>query len=240
MHHTYETYFANFVQHTNEKPVFIEEITTIIQQRRVQSMLDIGAGNGKLSIPLAQFVPSYLAVESNEAHIALLRSAGLQVIPEKFPCTFANTFDLVLASHVLSYQATNQRELVETAFEKVSAGGILLLITFRSNEKNEWTDLIEQLDIPVHEYYTAGYQELLAIVGRLGTFDVRKIRTEVRTDTIDDMAQALAFVASDGNAEAADGFLRKQSQLEQILSRQYIQGDQYVFPFDHFFIEVSK
>lgn len=158
MPHDYATYFAKFVQHTNEKPVFIEEIINIIRQRQVKSMLDIGAGNGALSIPLARLVPDYVAIESNVNHIALLKDASLSVIPQKFPCPVQGTFDLVLASHVLSYQTLDQREFVNCAFDMVNHRGILLLVTFRSNEKNEWTELIEQLEIPVHGYYTTGYQ----------------------------------------------------------------------------------
>lgn len=74
----------------------------------------------------------------------------------------------------------------------------------------------------------------------LGDYEVRKVRTEVRTDIFTDMAEALAFVASDGAAEAANTFLQKREKLQSILDRQYRQGNQYVFPFDHFFIKVQK
>lgn len=237
----YATYFAKFLQHTNEKDVFINEITDTIRCRRVQSMLDIGAGNGELSIPLANLVTEYMAVEPNEHHITCLERAGLTVIPKPFPCSIRGEFDLVLASHVLSYQDSNQKEFMEQAFKKVKDRGALLVITFRGYEENEWTDVIKRLGMPAHEEYALGFRALMNIVrGITNNYVMRKIRTEVRTNTFDDMAQVLAFVASDGVADTANTFLEKGRTLKQILDEEYRQENQYVFPFDHFFIQITK
>ncbi|HSX24877.1 MAG TPA: class I SAM-dependent methyltransferase [Candidatus Andersenbacteria bacterium] len=241
MNTDYATYFAKFLQHTNEKPVFIKEISGIIRARWVASMLDIGAGNGELSVPLSKFVREYMAVEHNPSHIIALEKAGLTVIPEKFPCRIPGEFDFVLASHVLSYQAENQSEFLALAFEKVKARGALLVITFRSHEQNEWTNLIERLDMPVHEQYSSGFAALVNIVRDItDDYVIRKVRTEVRTDTFDDMAQALAFVASDGVTDAANTFLERREKLKALLDEKYRQGSQFVFPFDHFFIQIAK
>src|SRR5262245_55562927 len=106
----YRKAFETFLQSTNEKQEFARILIQQIRDRGVSSLLDIGAGNGELALPLSQQVKRYLAVEPNFAHAAVLRNLCLQVIEKPFPCQIDETFDMVVASHVIS----GKKDLAET------------------------------------------------------------------------------------------------------------------------------
>jgi len=54
--------------------------------------------------------------------------------------------------------------------------------------------------------------------------------------SVDDMVQAVAFVASDGRLDKKEKFLKNRLQLEKILERKYHNKHGYSFPFQHFFV----
>src|SRR3989344_2336155 len=104
---SYSQSFEKFLSHTDEKKVLLSKIEKIVSHLRAQSILDIGAGNGLISIPLAKKVGEYLALEQNNKFYKILSQAGLSVIPETFPTPALppkHLFDLVLSSHSISYE----------------------------------------------------------------------------------------------------------------------------------------
>ena len=69
MEDIYKNDFEKFLSHTDEKKVLLDEISKEIEKHKTESLLDIGAGNGLLSIPLSKKVESYLAVEPNKKFV---------------------------------------------------------------------------------------------------------------------------------------------------------------------------
>lgn len=237
----YPRYFQKFLDHTDEKEVFVREISTEIKDAQAREMLDIGAGNGQLSIPLASLVSRYVAIERNDEHAAKLRAAGLEVIQSVFPCEVPGSFDFVLASHVLSYRSQqDQRGFLHRAWNTVTKGGTFLVVTYRSEEEDDWTRLMQRLGENRQDTHAAGFRNTLETLAGLGEVHVRKVETHVRTDQLDDMLQALAFVASDGIPAIADEFLAKRKELQAIFDAEYRIGEEYVFPFQHFFVRARK
>ncbi len=115
--------FEFFLQHTTEKNVLFREIKKEIEKHPVQSLLDIGAGEGSLSIPLSKAVNEYLAVEMKPEFAQKLQKAGVTVIESEIQkATISNQFDTVLMSHSL-YFREDYRGFTEKAWSLVKPGG---------------------------------------------------------------------------------------------------------------------
>src|ERR1700754_2137994 len=108
--------FEKFLAHTEEKPIFIKEFAQYIERYRTKSVLDIGAGNGALAAPISQEVDEYEAIEQNPKYAYRLREAGVPVIEASFPVTLSRTYDLVLMSHLISYEVPNHKALIPPAW----------------------------------------------------------------------------------------------------------------------------
>lgn len=247
MNDSYINTFQKYLSHTDEKEIFLVEITKEIEKYNVHSLLDIGAGNGLLSIPLSKKVDRYIAVEPKEEYVKKLKAADLEVIHEKFPTEINESFDLVLSSHSLySYKKENFEPFIKEAWNLVNPNGILLIITYRGQE-DDWTNLMDQigvkkenLKIKIEDYNRIGYNGLIELLNSLGEVKTKKIITKVVTDNIEDMIQALSFVFSDGKMEKKKQFLSFRNKLEDVLNSQYKDDKGYYFPFQHFFITTKK
>ena len=234
----YKNDFEKFLAHTNEKKILLSEIVSEIEKRQVKSMLDIGAGNGLLSIPLSKHVVEYLAVEPTDSFVETLKSAGLETIHGSFPMSIVKRFDMVLTSHSVSFLRDRVEAFVRSAFEHVNESGVLLIVTY-SGKEGPWGELIRKLDQEQSPIEFIEYKELLTLVETIGKVDVRKVKTTVETDTLEDMIDALTFIASNGIPELKAQFLMKKEQIVDFLGS-YKKGTGYVFPFLHYFVVVSK
>lgn len=227
--------FKTFLSYTNEKEILLSEIASDIEKYNVKSLLDIGAGNGLLSIPLSAYVKKYVAVESHKPYAKKLQQAGLRAIARPFPFSLNEIFDMVLICHALSYK-TPYRTFLRGAWRNVSFGGHLLFITYRAG-RDDWTLLMDAVGIPVHKRNAGRFSAICNLLETLGDLHVRKVTTYVTTPTKKEMISALAFVASGGDEEKKKHFLF--TDLDRILLP-YKKGETYSFPFHHFFILVQK
>lgn len=202
-------------------------------------MLDIGAGNGLLAIPLSQNIGRYVAVEPKAGFVEKLRSHDLDVIQSNFPTPVHEKFDLVLSSHSMSYEKGKYESFINEAFQLLNPNGVFLIVTYRG-EEDDWNDLLAFLGQNRIDSQRASFHFILELLNTLGNVSVRKVTTEVMTKNIDDMIQALSFVFSDGNPEKKEVFLGYRTKLEEILDSKYKTEHGYSFPFQHFFIATQK
>lgn len=242
IHQSQEVYkndFETFLSHTNEKAILLEEIVKEIQSNKYRSILDIGAGNGLLSIPLSKQVDTYLAVEPKDSFVEKLRSAGIKTVHDFFPTNIEGNFDMVLSSHSISYDESKFDTFVQSAWDLVANQGQLLIITYRGQE-DDWTDFMRELGHNPIDENRKGYNALIMLLNSLGEVKYRKVRSTVKTDSLAEMVDALAFVAGDGVPEIKEQFLRKRSHIEKIIQSQYHKDGVYEFPFWHYFISTLK
>lgn len=204
----YKNDFEKFLAHTNEKDVLAREIGADIVRFKINSILDIGAGNGLMNIPLSKRVDTYTAVEQNPIFVEKLAEAGINVIEAHFPVHIEGAYDLVLVSHATSYKEDSFEPFVRAGWNLVAPHGRLLIITYRGQE-DDWTELMKQIRQPTSDSNRIGYNRLVELLFSLGEVKVRKVTTTVQTDNIDDMVDALSFVASDGNPERKAEFLKQ-------------------------------
>ncbi|MEK7579018.1 MAG: class I SAM-dependent methyltransferase [Patescibacteria group bacterium] len=235
MNDLYKNDFEFFLAHTSEKQILGEEILKDIQRFNVESLLDIGAGNGLLSIPLSKSVKRYLAVEPTEKFAGRLKKAGLEVICSTFPVRIDGQFDMVLSSHVISYRQKYFRSFIRRAWKLVKPGGVFLLVTFRG-QGDDWDTFTKSLGEDRSVKRQGRLDDILELLRSLGEVQIRKVVTHVRSKSLDDMITALSFVYSNGFAEDKNSFMKKSETVKNILTSKYKSGTQYVFPFQHLFV----
>ena len=236
---TYKSDFQMFLAHTDEKVVLLNAITATVQKQKPKSMLDIGAGNGLLSVPLARLVSTYVAVEPHPRFAETLRDYGLQVIQDYFPTKINQRFDFILSSHSINYEQDKFRPFIENAWDLLKPKGTLLIVTYRG-QADDWTELLHKLGKNLEDKNRLGYNQIVKLLYSLGTLKLRKVVTYVRASNITEMLLALSFVASDGEPEKKAAFLEQKLRLQKLMDTKYQNKEGYFFPFTHYFLETSK
>jgi SAM-dependent methyltransferase len=111
---SYQSDFEAYLACTDEKEILLREIRRDFHRQKVKTVLDIGAGNGKLSIPLSKEF-SYLAVEKKPEFVKSLTKNGVSVIEGLFPIPIEEKFDAVLISHSLNVYRESFETFVSAA-----------------------------------------------------------------------------------------------------------------------------
>jgi SAM-dependent methyltransferase len=232
----YTRTFEKFMVHIDQASVFVGELGRFISRHRPGSILDIGAGNGTLAVPLSRQVEEYVAVERNPVYATRLRSCGIEVIEGSFPLPLAGTYDLVVMSHVISYEESVHYEMVSASWELVAPGGHLLVVAHRGGASSDWGRLLTGIGMDEFVRYPESiFDEILSTLRTMGAVEVREVITTVVTTNLRDMLEMLAFVAPSGHYQE---FIDHGAELVPLLDREYRAGAGYAFPFKNSFVYV--
>ncbi len=221
--------------HYDQKEVLLKTVRRHIRVNRAKSLLDIGAGDGRLAIRLANLVPIYAAVEKNKNYVSRLKKAGVSVIPGIFPLKTVGEFDVVLASHSLPEKKNLYKRFLEAAWRKVRLGGILLIITFKGS-RGGFAELYKSLYRKDWEADQEMHKEMISILKRLGKVKVEKVTSTIKTRSLDTMIDALLNPLGIKAAEME----KHHARLEKILERKFKSRKGYRFPTPHLVISVRK
>ncbi len=228
----YENEFENFLVCTDEKKVLFEEILKEIKNREVSSMLDLGAGNGFLSVPLSKQVDRYVAVEKSTYFAKKLDKLNIEVVKKNFPFKIKEKFDMVLISHSLPKK--NYKRFIKSAFDTVEKGGCLLIIN-GERKNSDWVKLLKKIG-EGDEFVRDHLSESLKLLGKV---DTRKVKTRVCGKNKQDLLHALSFVFSDGDKKLKKKFLSHKEEVVTFLSK-YETKNEVLFPFYHLFTIIKK
>ncbi len=230
---TYEQAFEAFLDCTDEKSVLLDYFSSVLKQRGVATLLDIGPGNGDLSVPLANLVDRYVAVEPISAYVAALRQRKLMVIQSRFPTSIIREkFDLVLASYVISLTDTDLKPFVEAAWKLVNPDGALVIAIHQGTEPS-WQDLVLTLKEDNLPYHRAVYQRLVELLQSCGRVERRVLTTQIQSSSLEKMVAALGFVWSDGDKQLWLGYDRHDQEVAELLRAKYCHDNVFCFPFEH-------
>ncbi len=228
---SYEKDFEHFLSCTDEKKVILKNVLETVKKRNVSSLLDIGAGDGSLSIPLSKEVDRYVAVEPSEVFAVKLEEKGLEVKRDSFPFEMEEKFDMILISHALPERG--YKEFLFSAWKLVKKGGCLMVVTYRDKE-SEWVDLLKEIGEEHNELSQPDYREFLLYMQELGKTEKEEDVSFVSAAATEDLFRALSFVFSEGDREKKERFSLHKSFLYNILESRYKKG----FPFRQFFIKL--
>ena len=232
----YARSFEKFLAHTDQTRVFVAELSRYIAHYRTHSILDIGAGNGALAVPISRRVEKYVAVERNRDHATRLRDCGVAVIEGSFPLPLTGSYDLVVMSHVISYEESNYGDLISAASERVAPGGCMLIVAHRGGAGSDWGRLLTRIGMDrfIHSPATI-YDEIVSMLKGIGTVEAREVTTTVMADNAQDMLEVLAFTAPSGHYQE---FMKNGNELAGILNSEYRTDTGYSFPFCNNFVSI--
>ncbi len=232
--------FESLQRYSNEKQVYVDTFIDYINRYSACSLLDIGAGNGDLAIPVSDHVEKYVAVERSPEYADLLRSAGKTVIQRLFPTEIEGQYDLVVMSHVVSHVMGNYTSLVPSAWELVKPEGHLLIVTNQDTEEGDWSRLLEAVGLGYPDLANERLQELIHDLQQIGNIEIRRVSSYLTTQNVTQMVEAMAFLAASGGTTHRDRFMKQANVVARILDSGYRSGDGYHFPLTHPFISTQK
>ena len=239
---TYEEDFSFYLKNTNEKQVLAKEIITLFDELKVKSVLDIGAGDGDLSSLIYKKVEKHTAVEPREEFVGLLKSKGMSVIGNSFPCdTGKEKYDFVLCSHSVPDFREDYEPFLREAYGKLNKNGNLLVITY-IGEGDDWNYFLKEAGVKPFANTLANYNDTKNFLSKLGKLKEWFVFSKVETSSIEDLVKALSFVASAGSKDKKEAFLSKTEKINQIIKSKYYDNNsgKYFFPFRHVFLTVNK
>ena len=237
----YQKAFESYLKLTDEKERFFDYLSEVIQKFKIKSILDIGAGNGDLAIPLSGVVERYVAVERNKNFIRILESKNLEVIQGDFleeELPIKSKFDLVLCSYVIPHEDSSDK-FISKDFHHVKWGGQLLIIT-HTNPQVELGNFCENLDLENEWNDPTFSPRMIELLSKLGEVKQKNLSTAIISDNLEDLFLALSFGFSIGSEEKEKLFFEKKHEAFKFLEKNYSKDGKYIFPFKHEIIHCKK
>lgn len=237
----YKKSFERFLTSTDEKSVILDKVTQDIATYKPRTFLDIGAGNGELSIPLSRQVPDYTAIEANPSFASILRENRVRVIQGIFPFPLAQRYDYVLASHSTTYVKGHMEEMVLGAWNAVELNGRLTVVTLARRDDEDWKRLMDNVGLRYGLRHPDGHDRMLGLLEELGgSVDLEKVTTHIQTESLDQMVEALSFLGSNALESAYRMFMDQSPHIAEILDADYRDRGGYRFPIEHYFYRTQR
>jgi SAM-dependent methyltransferase len=132
------------VRRTDEKASIAEFLQSHGLVKSGSRVLDVGGGDGQIARALKGIGASVLVVEPERKFFQPLRIEGFEVMPTSWEkASIGSKFDLVLASHVVTYFPDHRIiQLIGKMLARVRRGGALVIITVDQN-RGSWREIHE-------------------------------------------------------------------------------------------------
>ena len=231
--------YQDFLTTTDEKAVIASAVGSILFEG---SIIDIGAGTGDIPDILGIDPQRYTAIEQRPEFIDLLKSKGYSVIESLFPCEAPKQYDNALMSYVL-YGREQCEEMIDPAWELVKPEGQLIAVTYRDNE-DDYNRLLHRSGHTRRVNTDTRFNYLEDRFSSLGQLAVSSIRSHIYSSTVDGLAAAVSFMATNtpvGTPEMRhvihEAIVAEQSYLDE--TYRTTEGE-YQFPIDHYLFTTQK
>ncbi len=231
---------ASLWQCSDEKQAYIAKFSDSVDRYGATSLLDIGAGDGQIALPLSETVDDYLAIEPNPEYAARLRQAGKRVIEEPFPTDVDGTYDIVLMSHVISHTVRGHTTMVPPAWELVKDNGHLLVAIHRGVEQDDWTELLDRVGLGYSDHFDENLRDCVNDLRARGETEIDYISSTLAAGRLGPMIESMGFLASNGDEARHAAFMDKAADVARILDETYRTPEGYAFPFLHKLVSVQK
>lgn len=234
----YAESFRAFCDCTDEKSVLRSFIQDEMAREYSRSILDIGAGDGRLAIPIAKGLLRYTAVEPMPEYAAYLRENRIEVIEKEFPCKVPAAYDLVLSCHSLPGRPDEFGPFILEALKAVRPKGNLLIITY---DDAKFDEVVRSCGLPWGGFHFDRVAKLESFFAEMGRRPWRaEIETSVASRDLEEVMHALAFVYSDGVPEDVEAFTASAKMRRYLAERCFTREKGYSFPFTHIAYRLEK
>lgn len=132
------SYLIKFKEQSNEDFIAASLILNLIDVRKTESILDVGAGTGVVSCAIQKYAPEckrLVFVEPSDLYDEMY-PADVEWIQSKWEnCAIEERFDLVVFCHILGDFSVDERfELLVKASDLLSEGGLIVSVENGPNE----------------------------------------------------------------------------------------------------------
>ena len=219
----YKRQLKLFVQSSTEKGIELVKIGEVISGlRERKSFLDIGAGGGDLTIPIAQSFQETTLVEPNEKQADYFRHRCPQFIVhndlwEKIDLGEMR-YDFILCSHVLYYISEGKwLPTIEKMYEHLADGGrIAVVLQSPMGEVADFFNQFASYDVNI----LGLWRDLIARYGD-ESVEVKYFINEIWTDNIDDMVTIGLFLLIDTKFREYKDKIRQYFETHHKVSNGY-------------------
>jgi len=188
-----------------------------------------------MAIPLSRMVKRYLAIEKDHEAARALGVEGLDSVAGTFPVQLHESFDLVLSCHTVPEAGVEYySEFLDCAWQSVTLGGVLLVVTFKGG-RGDSARLREELTgnrNGTDPQFEAIRQNLIP----RGILRIEKINTYITSPHISDIIEYIDKLVFRAESEKVTHLDR----LSEILFMRYRLDDVYIFPLQHLFLSVTR
>lgn len=227
--------FELFIRSSTDKRVELMKIGEVIADlRHRRRFLDVGAGGGDLTIPLAQSFHETTIVEPNTAQVEFLR--------RRYPhfklhnTTWADVelgadrYDFILCSHVLYY--LDEADWIP-AIDKMRAhlepdGRLVIVLQSPIGELADFYNRFAHYDVDI----LGLWRELIHRFGDQAV-EVRYFVNEIWTDKLDDMVEIGLFLLIDRK------FREREDEIRDYFATRHRRGDGYRLKQDEILLAVK-
>ncbi len=219
----------------NQKKVLLREVSRYIRDHKVSSLIDIGAGDGALAIPLARKVKKYVAVEENGKNVQKLKKAGLTVIKGCFPVPVSGKYDLALVSHSIPETTELYKNFLYTVWTLLKKKGVLLVVTFKGAD-DELASLKKELQPGFVDADQEKFREMMSILSSFSVPAIRRVASTITSQKSKNLTELLSFLIGRTKKEREELY----PKLERIVHLRYKTTQGYSFRTHHLFIFAQK
>jgi len=232
----YQKQLELFIRCSTDKRIELVKLGEVIADlRHRRRFLDVGAGSGDLTIPLAQAFHETTIVEPNSAQIEFLRRRYPEFKLHNTTWSEAelggDRFDFILCSHVLYYLDTAEWM---PSIDKMRAhlepdGRLAIVLQSPIGELADFYNRFAHFDVDILELWRQ-------MIHRFGdrAVDVRYFVNEIWTDNLDDMVEIGLFLLIDRN------FRSRCDEIRDYFASRHRRGDGYRLKQDEILLAVRQ
>lgn len=142
----YDRYLQHYASRSDEKVKLRELLLGELKRVAKHAFLDVGPGEGELTIPISSLFESTTIIEVNSKFIVLLESKipNLRVLNtgiEDLKANRKDAYDLILLSHVLYYvDICAWNDVIRVLYSMLAARGMLVVVL--NDNTGDWGELI--------------------------------------------------------------------------------------------------
>lgn len=189
----YALSFNRFITATKEKEKLLFEIMNVIGLKKNFTFLDIGAGDGSLTFPIAKSAKKTTVIEPNKTFANHFIQAEIDCYIKRWEeVLIDDKFDLILASHVIAqFSQKSMFLMIKKMLSCLTRQGKLIIIT-----ADDQYGSLRKVQLAFYDHIGCSQQRTLGQINRWlqeNSSAIKVIDINFKSDTVETMLETIAF-----------------------------------------------